>query len=143
MRGRWWWQKSGRPTGGARGGACRAGTNQAQRATRLWADGDAPRELALPAEGAERSRIACRAAGAGRRAPAIWLPAAVYFPAAGEDRERGAAVAGESQAGVPAVPRGRAGHAAQETPAIAGRSAGATGGTAIGERSVDYGLHAR
>src|SRR3990172_8890651 len=57
MRGRWWWQKSGRPTGGARGGGGRAGTNKAQGATRLWADGDAPRELALPAEGTGRSGV--------------------------------------------------------------------------------------
>src|SRR3990172_12819515 len=99
MRGRWWWQKSGRPTGGARGGACRAGTNQAQRATRLWADGDAPRELALPAEGAERSGVARPAAGAGRGAPAIWLSAAVHFSAAGEGRGRGPSPAWAPQTG--------------------------------------------
>src|SRR3990172_12280040 len=99
MRGRWWWQKSGRPTGGARGGACRAGTNQAQRATRLWADGDAPRELALPAEGAERSGVARPAAGAGRGAPAIWLSAAVHFPAAGGGTRGGPSPGGQPQTG--------------------------------------------
>src|SRR3972149_4862535 len=85
--------------GGGGGGACRAGTNQAQRATRLWADGDAPRELALPAEGAERSGVARPAAGAGRGAPAIWLSAAVHFPAAGGGRGGGPFVGGGTPEG--------------------------------------------
>src|SRR3989304_7802916 len=92
--------------GGGRGGASRAGRSWVEGATRLWADGDAPRELALPAEGTERCRVACPAAGDGRGATAIWLPAAVHFPAAGEDRERRAAVAGELQRGGSGLPGG-------------------------------------
>src|SRR5579863_4513937 len=88
--------KSGRPAGEARSGACRAGRIRAERAT--WADGDAPRELAVPAEGTERSGVAGSAAGVGRRASAIRLSAAVHFPAAGEDRGRNASVVGQSQA---------------------------------------------
>src|SRR5947209_17967819 len=87
--------KSGRPAGGARSGACRARRNRAQRATRLWANRDAPWELAVPAEGTERSGVAGSAAGVGRRAPAIRLSATVHFPATGEDRGRNASVAGQ------------------------------------------------
>ena len=46
------------------------------------------------------------------RASAIRLSAAVHFPATGEDRGRNAAVAGQPQASVSAVPGGRAGDAA-------------------------------
>ncbi len=46
---------------------------------------------------------------------------------------------GKPQAGVSALPGGRAGHAAQETQAISRRSKGATGPSAVGERSVDDG----
>ena len=61
--------------------------------TRLWADRDAPRELAVPAEGTERSGVAGSATRVGRRASAIRLSAAVHFPAPGEDRGWNAAVA--------------------------------------------------
>jgi putative transposase len=104
--------KSGRPAGEAGSGACRAGRIKAERATRLWADRDAPRELAVPAEGTERSGVAGSAAGVGRRASAIRLSAAVHFPAAGEDRGRNASVVGQSQAGLPTLSGGRAGDAA-------------------------------
>src|SRR5712692_5783123 len=81
------------------------------------------------------------AARAGRGAAAIRLPAPAYFPGAGENGERGAAVESEPQAGLPALPGGRAGHAAAETQAISGRSASAAGASESGERSVDHGLH--
>src|SRR5712692_1576313 len=111
------------------------------QAARLWADRDAPRELALPAPRARRCGVANPAARAGRGAAAIRLPATAYFPRAGENRERGAAVESEPQAGLPALPRGRTGDAVQETQAISGRSAGAAGAPEIGQRSVDHGLH--
>ena len=104
--------KSGRPAGEARSGACRAGGSKTQRATRLWADRDAPRELAVAAEGTERSGVAGSAARVGRRASAIRLSAAVHFPATGEGRGWNAAVACQPQASGSAVPGGRAGEAA-------------------------------
>src|SRR6266849_4173500 len=141
MRRSWCCQKSGRPAGRARSSACRTGGSGAERAARLWADRDAPRELALPAPRARRCGVANPAARAGRGAAAIRLPATAYFPRAGENRERGAAVESEPQAGLPALPRGRTGDAVQETQAISGRSAGAAGAPEIGQRSVDHGLH--
>ena len=64
------------------------GRSRAERATRLWADRDAPRELAVPAEGTERRGVAGSATRVGWRASAIRLSAAVHFPATGEDRGR-------------------------------------------------------
>jgi putative transposase len=64
--------KSGRPAGGARSGACRVGRSRAQRATRLWADRDAPWELAVPAKRTERRCVAGSVARVVRRASAIW-----------------------------------------------------------------------
>ncbi len=68
MRRSWCSQKSGSPPGRARGGACRAGTGKAERAACLWADRDAPRDLAVPAKASERCWIASPAARVGRRA---------------------------------------------------------------------------
>src|SRR6202030_2029404 len=106
------WQKSGRPAGGARSGACGARSSRAQRATRLWVDRDAPRELALPTKRTERRCVAGSAARVGSRAAALRLSAAVHFPTTGEDRGRNAAVASQPQARVSAVPGGRAGDTA-------------------------------
>jgi putative transposase len=39
---------------------CRAGRSKTQRATRLWADRDAPRELAVPAEGTNEAALRAR-----------------------------------------------------------------------------------
>src|SRR5712691_11791914 len=95
------------------------GGSRVERAARLWADRDASWELALPAPRARRCGVANPAARAGR----------------------GAAVESEPQAGLPALPGGRAGHAAEETQAISGRSASAAGAPEIGQRSVDHGLY--
>jgi putative transposase len=54
--------KSGRPAGQARGRAGGSQRRKAERATRLWADRDEPRELAIPAESAKRSSLADTAA---------------------------------------------------------------------------------
>ena len=87
--------KKGRPAGEARGGARRAGRSRAKRATPLWVDGNAPRDLAIPAKKTERSCVAGSAAAVGSGASAIRLSTTVHFPAAGAGGGPNVAVAGQ------------------------------------------------
>src|SRR5258708_38124178 len=80
---RWCYQKSGKPTGKARGGAGGARGSQPERAARLWAAADAPGELSLPAGGTERCGAASAAAGNRGRTSALRLPAGGWKAGAG------------------------------------------------------------
>src|SRR5580704_424514 len=135
MRSRWCCQKSGRPVGGTRSRAGGSRRRQAERAARLWADRNEPRERAVPTKRTERSGLACSFTGVGRGAARLWVSTIASHAAAGE-------VDGESQAGVPAVSGGRVGHAAAQGQAISRRSPSAVGGTGTDEPDVDDGFHA-
>jgi putative transposase len=77
-------QKSGRPAGRTRGRAGCSRRRKAERATRLWADGNEPRKLAVSAERTERCNTAKPTSRVSRGAAALRLSAVVPNAAARE-----------------------------------------------------------